>query len=509
MTNSEFRHLVNKYGANISEEDEALYCRDAYKCGWDLPSDKYQAYIELNARVEDYCHSCFPNMEIGKREKLIYSLTQCLAFEYELIERPDEKDVSYPGVGIIAESVLDEARSATMGSKPDFDTLIKPVCSNPDTGFKMSFDTIRQAAEWTINNDDGEVPHPFGSVKASKYSTYSWEGLPKHVQNSIMNNILNAACKKETRADLEDRFRDSGYGLVWELDDPSEIESEDIRCSYEEGHGSKEDRGQIKVKIAAEKAEKAKKIKIEKVEFVNKNKDWAISKLKSFQGKDGKTIFDSAECEPTYGYPLYGIYGNFNGNFDKRIKSVQTKLDAKMAAKGKKAKSLVKYFDYLNDVAPDLGLKLDDSGWLTERLIPTEDMLQINESWPRPKYIPFKAPSKATIDYKDTVSFTGKDGKTLEASYEVPVTVYYTEDGTEYDSYDDTKLSVNVSDDMKPYLPEITEKIKELLEDDPDVSTNICIAGDEHVAGLHDRHDWAYEDAIEAWQDSLRDEEDK
>ena len=233
MTNSEFRHLVNKYGANISEEDEALYCRDAYKCGWDLPSDKYQAYIELNARVEDYCHSCFPNMEIGKREKLIYSLTQCLAFEYELIERPDEKDVSYPGVGIIAESVLDEARSATMGSKPDFDTLIKPVCSNPDTGFRMSFDTIRQAAEWTINNDDGEVPHPFGSVKASKYSTYSWEGLPKHVQNSIMNNILNAACKKETRADLEDRFRDSGYGLVWELDDPSEIESEDIRCSYE------------------------------------------------------------------------------------------------------------------------------------------------------------------------------------------------------------------------------------------------------------------------------------
>ena len=253
-----------------------------------------------------------------------------------------------------------EARSGTMGTKEDFDTPIKPTCSNPDTGFSKSFTTIRQAAEWVIDDDDGNVPRPFGTVKASKYSSYPWVNLPKHVQNSIMNNILNAACKKETRADLENRYRDSGYGLVWDLDDPSEILEDDIRCSYDEGHGNIEDRATLKAKYAAEKNKKAEKAKQEKINFINQNKDWAISKL-SRKLKSGETLFDYFECEPNYGYPKFGIYGYFNSNFDKYIEHIQKELDEKMAAKGKKARSLVKYFQYLDEVAKDLGISTEDN----------------------------------------------------------------------------------------------------------------------------------------------------
>ena len=253
-----------------------------------------------------------------------------------------------------------EARNGAVGTKEDFDTPVKPTCSNPDTGFSKSFTTIRQAAEWVIDDDDGNVPHPFGTVKASKYSSYPWASLPKHVQNSIMNNILNAACKKETRADLEDRYRDSGYGLVWELDDPSEIINDDIRCSYDEGHGSVENRATLKAKYAAEKTEKAEKVKQEKIDFINKNKDWAISKLNR-KLKTGETLFEYFNCESNYGYPEWGISGYFSNNFDKYIEHIQKELDEKAAAKGKKAKSLVKYFQYLDEVAKDLGISVEDN----------------------------------------------------------------------------------------------------------------------------------------------------
>ena len=175
-----------------------------------------------------------------------------------------------------------------------------------------------------------------------------------------MNNILNAACKKETRADLDNRYRDSGYGLVWDLDDPSEILEDDIRCSYDEGHGNIEDRATLKAKYAAEKNKKAEKAKQEKINFINQNKDWAISKL-SRKLKSGETLFDYFECEPNYGYPKFGIYGYFNSNFDKYIEHIQKELDEKMAAKGKKARSLVKYFQYLDEVAEGLGISTEDN----------------------------------------------------------------------------------------------------------------------------------------------------
>lgn len=253
-----------------------------------------------------------------------------------------------------------EARSGTMGTKEDFDTPVNPICSNPDTGFSKSFTTIRQAAEWVKDDDDGNVPRPFGSVKPSKYSAYPWANLPKHVQNSIMCNILNAACKKEAaRGDLEDRYRDSGYGLVWELNNPEDIINDDVRCAYDEGHGSTEDRATLKAKYAAEKTEKAEKAKQEKIDFINKNKDWAISKLNR-KLKTGETLFEHFSCEPNYGYPEWGISGYFSGNFDKYIEHIQKELDEKMAAKGKKARSLVKYFQYLDEVAKDLGLSVED-----------------------------------------------------------------------------------------------------------------------------------------------------
>ena len=39
----------------------------------------------------------------------------------------------------------------------------------------------------------------------------------------------------------------------------------------------------------------------------------------------------------------------------------QKELDEKAAAKGKKAKSLVKYFQYLDEVAKDLGISVEDN----------------------------------------------------------------------------------------------------------------------------------------------------
>ena len=250
-----------------------------------------------------------------------------------------------------------EARSGTMGTKEDFDSHINPVCSNPDTGFNKSFATIRQAAEWLIDDDKGNVPHPFGSVKLSKYRAYPWVNLPKHIQNSIMSNILNAACKKETRADLENRFRDSGYGLIWELNNPENIINDDVRCSYDEGHGAQGTRDELKAQYAAERAEKTAKDKQKKIDYVKNNKDWAISKLSNKKLKNGQSVFQYFKCESNYGYPEHGIFGYFNLNFDKYIERIQKNLDEKMAAKGKKAKSLVKYFKYLDEVAEDLDIK--------------------------------------------------------------------------------------------------------------------------------------------------------
>lgn len=110
MLTSEFLHLVNKYGADLKSEDAELYHRDACKCAWGV-KDTPEAYTELEARLDDYVHYAFPNMDIGKREKLRYVLTQCIAFEIGIIPYPDEKDVSYPGVGIIAESTIAEGTS--------------------------------------------------------------------------------------------------------------------------------------------------------------------------------------------------------------------------------------------------------------------------------------------------------------------------------------------------------------------------------------------------------------
>ena len=53
--------------------------------------------------------------------------------------------------------------------------------------------------------------------------------------------------------------------------------------------------------------------------------------------------------------------GYFSNNFDKYIEHIQKELDEKMAAKGKKAKSLVKYFQYLDEVAKDLGISVEDN----------------------------------------------------------------------------------------------------------------------------------------------------
>lgn len=258
-----------------------------------------------------------------------------------------------------------EARSATMSSRNDYTSPIKPVCTNPETGFSKSFDTIQQAAEWVVDDEDNEVPHPFGTVKDSKYKSYPWMSLPKHIQNSIMNNILNAACKKETRADLENRFRDSGYGLVWELDDPSEIVDEDIRCSYDEGHGSQEDRETLKAKYAVEKEEKAKQLRQDMINYVNKRKDWAIKKLKStIKAKTHKSLFDEYECEETYGYPKTGM-NSYWSNFLTDIKFLQVRINTNVAP-GKKAKNIIKYFEYLEKVAEDVGLNVDDNGFLVD-----------------------------------------------------------------------------------------------------------------------------------------------
>jgi hypothetical protein len=180
-----------------------------------------------------------------------------------------------------------------------------------------------------------------------------------------MNNILNAACKKETRADLEDKFRNSGYGLVWELDDPSEIVDDDIRCSYDEGHGSQEDREALKAKYAVEKEEKAKQLRQDMINYVNKRKDWAIKKLKTtIKAKTHKSFFDEYECEETYGYPKLGME-DYWSNFSTDIKLLQVRINTKVAP-GKKAKNIIKYFEYLGKVAKDVGLNIDENGFLAD-----------------------------------------------------------------------------------------------------------------------------------------------
>ena len=263
-----------------------------------------------------------------------------------------------------------EARSASMSSREDHTSPIKPVCTNPETGFSKSFDTIQQAAEWLVNNDnEDEVPKGFGKVRKSKYGSLSWENLPKQSQNSIMNNILNAACKKETRGDLDPHYRASGYGFVWELDDPSEIVDDDIRCSYDEGHGIQEDRETLKAKYAVEKEEKAKEkakqLKQDMINYVNKRKDWAIYKLKkTVNTRTNKSLFDEYECEETYGYPKLGME-DYWSNFSTDIKLLQVRINTKVAP-GKKAKNIIKYFEYLEKVAEDVGLNVDKNGFLVD-----------------------------------------------------------------------------------------------------------------------------------------------
>lgn len=105
MLSSEFLHMVNKYGATLKDDEEAkIYLRDAYATCRQLEGSENE-YEELYARIDDYTHSCFPQMDVNNREKLTYTLTQCLAFEMGIIDFPDEHDVSYPGVGIIAEAI--------------------------------------------------------------------------------------------------------------------------------------------------------------------------------------------------------------------------------------------------------------------------------------------------------------------------------------------------------------------------------------------------------------------
>ena len=265
-----------------------------------------------------------------------------------------------------------EARSATMSYKPDYDNLLKPYCKNPD-GILFSngqdtlyFDTIKQAAEWLVDNDDGDVPNPYGTVKDSKWQSYPWAALPKPNQNSIMNNILNAACKKETRGDAREQLRHLAYGLIWDLEDPSEIEDPDIQLSYELGHGSQESIDQLKAKYAAQKEEKAKQLKQNKINYVNKHKDWAIYRLKkAVNTRTHKSLFDEYECEETYGYPKAGMNEYWGGDFMKYIKYLQVGINTNVTP-GKKAKDLVKYFEYLEEVAKDVGLNVDENGFLAD-----------------------------------------------------------------------------------------------------------------------------------------------
>lgn len=275
--------------------------------------------------------------------------------------------------------VMDEARTAALGTYEDYDAPIYPFCMNRETGFTKQFTTIRQAAEWVKDDgeEDGLVPQPFGSVKPSKWSSYSWSAIPKPTQNLIMNNILNSACKKENRKDLEDRFRDGGYGLVWDLKNPEDLISEDWLQTYEEGHGSS--REEARAKVIKTKEEKAAKEKQDMINFVLKNKDWAINVLKRYKSH-GVSLFDKSSCEDKFGYPAYGIYGYFSDGFDKSISSIQKDLDNNSAARGKKAKSLVKYFDYLSKVTSDVGLDIDDTGFLKESLINNFFKKMLNES---------------------------------------------------------------------------------------------------------------------------------
>lgn len=124
----------------------------------------------------------------------------------------------------------------------------------------------------------------------------------------------------------------------------------------------------------------------------------------------------------------------------------------------------------------------------------------IAEATTMPKYRPFKAPKHLTFEYTDVYSYTNPDGVELDFEYTIKPTVYFTDDDTEYDGFDDKSIYIDIAEDKQQYIPEIKEKLIDMINESPEIQDDICIAANEYVGEMNERYDDAYEQAMEAWQ---------